>query len=262
MSELRVLHKNTMRTLGKPHVLPTLTVTWLFCLLSGMAAVLFCRFCLVLATIYLPFDVTDLLSMTALPVLAVGFAVFLVFPCFLGRLRMAGLLLEGEIPLYADCFYYFGARARYCRAVGISAVLLVVYGLAGLAIFGSFAGALSLYRGVLTFYLPEFAIPLLIILLFVALAAAAGVLYLTGALLPFAALAVGNESLPLTSCFQRALRVGRQNLFKSFLFTMGQLLCLVICLLSVMTLYALWYSHYFNLIYLRYAMALFKEDSQ
>ena len=261
MPGLRALHKNTMQTLGEPHTLPTLTASFLLCLLVGMASYLFCRFLSLLAVLYLPHATAELLQITAIPIFEVVLAVLLLLPLWLGRMRMAGLLLLAERPVYGACFYYFGTAARYFRAVGASAILALAYGLAGLAVYGSFAGAVSLYRAVLLIYLPRIAPLLLVLLLHVALAATAGIIYLSGVFLPFAAIVVGNEELSTLAALARAVRVGRKHLGKSFLFSVRQLLWLALCLASVMVLYVLWYSHYFNLFYLRYSKAL-TEDAQ
>ena len=258
---LRALHKKTMQTLGAPHTLPTLTVTLLFCLLSGTAALLFCKFTRLLALLFLSSGEAELLRFTLRPILAVLLAVLLVMPLWLGRLRMAGLLLAEEKPLYRECFYYFKRPARYARAVGTSAVIAFFAILFGFGVFGVFAGAVLLYRAVLLVYLPRVAFLLFFVALQLAIAAAAGLLYLAGYLLPFAAIAVGNEEISVAAALARALRVGRRQSGKSFVFALWQLLWLVLSLLSVMVLYVLWYSHYFNLIYLRYSMTL-TEDFQ
>ena len=262
MTNLRQLHKSTMQTLGKAHTLPTLTVPFLFCLLIGMGGWLICRLFLVLALLFLPQALSELLQITAIPALEILLCLFLLLPVWLGRLRMAGLLSLGERPTYGACFYYFGKRERYFRALGASAILVLIYGLAGLAVYGVFAGVFNLYHAVLLFYLPRLAPLLLALLLHVALAATAGIVYLAGAFLPFAALVVGNEELSPLAALIRAVRVGRKSLGKNFIFAIKGLLWLLFSLATVMVLYVLWYSHYFNLIYLRYSKALCEEASQ
>ena len=259
MSRLRALHRDTVQVLGAPHALPTLTVPFLFCLLACGTVYLLCRFLAVLALVCLPLSTAELLRLTAINALQSFLVILFVLPIWLGRLRMAGLLLAGEKPLYGECFYYFRDRARYFRALGASAILYLVYGLAGLAVYGTLAGAIVLYRSIFLLYLPRIAPLLLVAVLHVALAAVAGVIYLLGNILPFAAIVVGNESLPLFAALVRALRTGRKSLGKSFAFALKGLLRLALSLASVMVLYVLWYSHYFNLIYLRYSMALTEE---
>ena len=262
MTNLRRLHKDTMQTLGEAHTLPTLTAPFLFCLLILMGGWLFCRLCLVLALLFLPQAVSELLQITAIPALEILLAVFLLLPIWLGRLRMAGLLSLGERPVYSACFYYFGTRKRYFRAVGAAVILVLIYGLAGLAVYGAFAGVFNLYHEALLYYMPRIAPLLLVLLLHVALAVTAGAIYLAGAFLPFVALVVGNEELSPLAALARAVRVGRKRLGKSFIFALKQLLWLLFSLATVMVLYVLWYSHYFNLIYLRYSRALCEEASQ
>ena len=254
MSKLRTLHKNTMQTLGAPHALPTLTVPFLFLMLVGVGIFLLCRFLAVLMVLYLSRGMADLLQLTVIPCLAFLLVAFLALPLWLGRLRMAGLVLAGETPLYGSCFYYFKHPKRYRRALGISVLLALVYGLAGLAVYGIFAGTFSVYYHVILYYVPEYALPLLLLLLHVALAGTAGVIYLAGAFLPFAAVAVGNEELSAGGAFVRAVRAGRKNMPGNFVFALRQMLWLALCLVSVMVLYVMWYSHYFNLFYLRYSM--------
>ena len=254
MSGLRALHKNTMQTLGRPHVLPTLTATFLFCMLAYGTVYLFCRLCAVITAVYLPYGTARLLRLTAVAATEIVLTVLLVLPIWLGRLRMAGMLLAGEVPAYGTCFYYFKTKRRYARACAVVLILVLVYGLAGLASYGAFAGVFSLYHAVLVYYLPRVAPLLLVLLLHVALAVTLGILYLLGTFFPFAAIAVGNEELSVREAFARAVCAGRGNLGKHFVFAIRQLLNLALCLVSVMVLYVLWYSHYFNLIYLRYAL--------
>ena len=262
MQTLRKLHKNTMQALGAPHTLPTLVAPFLFLMLSGMAVFLLCRFLAVFMVLYLPTSTANLLQLTVIPVLSTVLVVCLVLPVWLGRLRMAGLLLLDEQPTYGALFYYFGKRCRYAKALLVSAVLALAYGLLGLALYGTAVGAWHLYQAVILVYLPQYAAISLLVLLPLVLAVMAGALYLSGIFLPFAALFVGNEELPFGALLARSVRVGRKNLTKIFVFSLKQLGWLALCLVSVMVLYVLWYSHYFNLIYLRYSMALFEEDVQ
>ena len=260
-SQLRAVSRDAAALLGKSRTLPLLTLALLFCIL-----VFFTGYCIVQFTVYLT-------GLAAVPPAATVFIeiglvcleVLLLLACFmplwLGKLRLVGLLLVGEEPPLSALFYYFTTPARYARAFRVGALACTLLLVPIVAVLGLFYGAFSLYSEVLSFYLSGFlAVLLFIACLLLALGFTVSILYFSGAFAAFAAIAVGNESISVRQAFFLAARRGKQQLPLVFLFALKSLLGLLLSLVTVGVLYVLWFSHYYNLSYMRLSMVLCQEE--
>lgn len=260
-SPVRTASREAKELLGQRHVLPLLTLALLF-----LITVAFAAYCLVQFLVFLAvtFVVSDTAAAVLEPVLVVTellLLIALVMPVWLGKLRLAGLLCVGEEPQISSVLYYFTSRERYFRALRTSALTALLLILPAFAVAGLFLGAVSLYHEVLTYYFGgPLAVLLFFLLLLLALLLSVSIIFFSGAYLFFAPVAVGNENLRVRHAFALAVRGGRKNLAKTFVFSLRSLLLLALSLLTVGVLYVLWFSHYYTLSYMRLAMALCPKE--
>ena len=184
-----------------------------------------------------------------------------VMPAWLGRLRLAGLLCTGEHPMAREVLYYYTSPRRWGRAILVGLFLAFEVMLPAVLSLGAFAGGLALYNEVFLFYLPE-ALAVLLLLggFLMALALSAAIFLLCGLYLLFAAIAVGNEEMPVWNAFVVALGYGKRNLISIFLFSLHSLWHLVLSLCTFGVLLVFWYAHHYTLSYLRLSMALTKGE--
>ncbi|MBQ9099413.1 MAG: hypothetical protein IJY50_08310 [Clostridia bacterium] len=196
-----------------------------------------------------------------LGVLLSGLLFFLtVPPIWLGRLRMAGLLLAGESPLMAEILYYYTTPRRWGRAVLIGLIIALMVLIPVVLGLSAFVGALALYDE-LSFYLEAFvAVPILIFSLLLCVAFGLLLLFLSGFYLLFAAMAVGNSKLPLGRALGLALQTGYRSLPTLFVFSLRSLWHLVLSLCTVGVLHMLWYAHHYIISYLHLGRMLCKGD--
>lgn len=186
--------------------------------------------------------------------------VALVAPVWLGRLRLAGLVCTGGMPQIKEVLYYYTSFRRLGRAVLIALVLLLQILLPVSLVAGGSVFLLWLYNEVLFFAVSDgLAVVLLLFGFFVLLVLFVGTILLSGVWTLFAALAVGNESIPVFRALALALRVGRKRLGTLVLFSLRSLWHLFLCAVSFGILYLYWYSHHYLLSYLRLSMALCSE---
>ena len=184
-----------------------------------------------------------------------------VVPAWLGRLRMAGLLLSGDYPMAREMLYYYTSPRRMGRAALMGLFIAFEMMLPVVLALGAFVGVLALYNEVLIFCLPQaLAVLLLLCGFLLALGATAALLFLSGLYLLSTAIAVGNESMPVWKTFTAALRFGKKNLSTVFLFSLRSLWHLLLSLCSFGVLFVFWYAHHYILSYLRLSMALTKGD--
>lgn len=260
MQAVRASMRDASEILKKRGNLALLTTTLLFCLL-----VTFTWFT-VMQLVGLLFDYI-LLSVEAEQAVApleglwtlLSALLFLAFvmPAWLGRLRVAGLLLAGDTPMAREVLYYYTSPRRLGRAILTGLFIALEVMLPAVLALGAFAGALALYNEVWVFYLPD-ALAVLLLLLGFLLAFAISVLllFLSGLYSLSTAIAVGNESMPVWNSFTAALRFGKRNLPTVFLFSLRALWHLVLSLCTFGVLYVFWYGHHHILSYLRLSMAL------
>lgn len=260
-SPVRTAKREANLALSRPRVLPLLISSLLFLMLVAIAAYCFVQFLVFLTVFFVTDPVAAAVTELCLIVVEVLLLISLVMPVWLGKLRLTGLLSVGEAPPLSSLFYYFTSRERYLRAWRTSALCALLLFLPLLAILGLFLGAVSVYGEVLIFYLsgPE-AMLLLYFLLLVALVFSLSILYFSGAYLFFAAVCVGNENMRVRDAFVTSVRAGRKNLCAVFLFSLRSLALLALSLLTVGVLWVLWFSHHFNLSYMRLAMALCPKE--
>lgn len=253
----KAIWKDTSLLMQKRSTLPSLTFAFLFCLLIAAAT-----YCLIEFAAYVCGSlVTTVLAATIAKIIliVVGLILFLsaFMPLWLAKLRMAGLLWQGIEPSSKDVFYYFTSFSRYARAWRIGTVATLLLALPVAAVIGLFAGAVNLYDAVLWVYFSApVAVLLFIILILIALVLSVAVLFVGGTCLAFAAVAVGNEQLRLRAAFALAIRAGKHHLMQVFVFSLKSLLWLLLSLLTVGVLFVLWFSHFYNLSYMRLSMAL------
>ncbi len=184
-----------------------------------------------------------------------------VMPLWLGKLRMAGLLWQGKVPEQKEIFYYFTSRSRYFRAWRTGALTTLLLLLPVTAVAALFSGVANVYHSILTVYFTgPVAVLLCIVLAILAIAIGVAVWFFSGTHLAFAAVAVGNERLKLRQCFLLAARAGKRHIMEIFAFSLKSFLWLVLSLLTVGVLYVLWFSHYYNLSYMRLSMALCPKE--
>lgn len=178
-----------------------------------------------------------------------------VLPAWLARLRMAGRALAEKEIYPQDVLYFYTSRRRFARAIVTG--LFVAFELAVpafiffLALLGGFAlcdyGFNFLYAGEWWAIALNYLLGALVILL---------LLFLSGVWHAFAAIAVGNEELPLWRAFVISVANGARNLCKTFRFTLLSLWHLFLSLLTVGVAYLFWYSHHFLLSYLEFSKAV------
>ena len=239
--------------------LALLATTLLFCLL-----VTFTWFTVIqlvgLLLDYIPVEAKQAFNVFEWLWMQLSALLFLVFvmPAWLGRLRVAGLLLSGEQPMAREVLYYYTSLRRMGRAIlmGIFAVFEVMLPL--VVALGTFTGVIALYNEVLL-YLPDaLSILALIVGFLIAVAITVLLLFLSGLYLFSTAIAVGNETMSVWDAFTAALRVGKKNLLSIFFFSLRSLWHLALSLCTLGVLFVFWYAHHYNLSYLRLSMALTK----
>ena len=124
-------------------------------------------------------------------------------------------------------------------------------------------GALLLYANVFLAYCSPIVALLLLALCFVAIFAfALLVLFFAGVLLPFVAVALGNEEMSVRKAFWLSLHAAKGQKRYIFSFTLRQIPHVLLCILTIGVYYIFWYSPRFVLSYLRLSQVLFpKEES-
>ena len=246
--------------LKKPGHLTLSIQSLLFCLLT------FFVWITVTQLLTIPFEyaleqtesIAAMMALEGIYYFVIGTLLFLmVFPAFLGRLRLAGRMCTGDVPMVREVLYYFSSAARYRRALVLSLVLTVQVLLPVLLCSLAFLGAFELYFQVFFFeFSPLVSALLLIAALLVVLALSVGVLFLTGLFQMTAAIAVGNEELSVFGALRLALRKGSKRLGTLFRFSMRSLWHLLLSLVTFGVLFVLWYAHHYIISYLRLCMAL------
>ena len=260
---IKSIRQDTALLMQKNNTLPCLTSAFLFCLLVAGAA-----YCLVEFAVYITGTLVTsptVVVIAEIVLIVCGVLLFLstVMPLWLAKLRVAGLLWQEFEPMPQDIFYYFTSFSRYCRAWRTGAVAVLLFALPIAAVIGLFSGALHLYSGVLLIYFSApVAVLLLILLLLLAIVISVGVLFFGGVYIAFAAVAVGNEQLSLRAAFLLAVRGGKRHTKEIFAFSLRSLLWLILSLLTVGVLFVLWFSHFYNLSYMRLSMALCSLESE
>ena len=249
--------KEAAAVLERPGVFPMMLAAFLLCLVLTVALPLAVDG---ITAMLLALGVPQLqltILYVALQVLMAAGLVLLAAPLWLGRLYMAGALLAGQNTHPSAVFYYLTSRRRFGRALGIEVILCLLLAVPGGVIAGLFALAWRLYVSVFDVL---FAAPAAVLafaaLLLIAAALSLGALYLASAFLPFAAVAVGNEEMPLLSALRLSVTAGGRNLTPCAGFLFKSLLRLLLGLLTVGVLHVLWNSHIFVLSYMRLSMAL------
>lgn len=250
-------------SLERRGVLARLIAAWLFGLLCAFTCLFVAQMVdVICAQLYTLWEgpVTEFLFYLLPIAVLVCSLVLVVLPLWLGRIRMAGLALNGEDFALRECFYYFTSLARHWRAVrvGLSALLMaaVPASFCALACFGSYQ-IFDLVRSSLHANLLAVIAAQLILL---ALGIFALLMLLSGRFLLFAALAVGNEELSLSRCLSLALSAGRvTDVFRT---VCRWLWYLFLSLCTVGVLYVLRYAHLITLSYLRLAQTLCPKGEQ
>lgn len=215
---------------------------------------------------FLAILVTDMVTWyiltCVLAVLTVLGWLFLAMPVWFGRLRMAALLTEGEEVTARDILYYFGDKKRLFRAWRISMVACLIGVLLAVAVTVLFGGVLILYFNVFSPNLkPFFAVLLLLACLLGALLITTAILLLSGAFLPFAAVALGNESFDVRRAFAISVRAAKGKIGYIFRFTLRQIPHVLLSLVTIGVYYIFWYAPRFVLSYLHLSRVLCpKED--
>lgn len=248
----RLVVKETSGVMGRRGTMVTMLGSLLFCGAATYAPYCFSELLITLAHL---FPLTELgAAIFADSFHALGFLLFfsLVLPLWLGRLRMSGLLWQGELPVARELFYYFTAGKRLLRAWRIGFVALV----------GVFFPAGLIYILYQCGYFLEPGLPLALYTVGV-LALALLLVFLSGFWLLFVGIAVGNESMPVRYALEHALLSGKRHFFTIVRFTLRSLLWLLLSLATMGVLLVLYFAHFYNLSYLRLCMALCpKEDVQ
>ena len=260
---IKTIRQDTALLMQKNSTLPCLATAFLFCMLNAGAA-----YCLVEVALYIIGELVSSLTAAVIAEIVLilcGLLLFLstVMPLWLAKLRMAGLLWLEREPMPQEIFYYFTSFSRYGRAWRIGAVAVLLHAVPVAAVIGLFAGAIHLYGEVLWVYFSApVAVLLFILLLFMVIVISVGVLFFGGIYIAFAAVAVGNEQLRLRAAFLLAVRAGKRHTKEIFIFSVKSLLWLVLSLLTVGVLFVLWFSHFYNLSYMRLSMALCSGESE
>lgn len=259
--DLQAIKRDAMAALHRSGTLPRLTCALLFCLLVTFAVYCLQQLAVYLAGLYATTLIAAVIAEIALVLLELLLFLAFVMPLWLAKLRMAGLVLLGEEPPLSALFYYFTSPRHYARAWRIGAVLALLLLVPAVAVVGLFFGAWSLYTAVFTVYFSgPVAVLLLILCFLMAIAVSVLVLFFSGAYLAFAAVAVGNEDMRVRQAFYFAVARGKRNLTHIFLFSVKSLLWLLLSLATVGVLHVLWFSHYYNLSYMRLSMALCPKE--
>ncbi len=255
------VRRDTAALLQSPRSLPSLVFALLFCMLAFAAA-----YALGELGAFVTIRLSDpsyaiVLAELVLALVLLFSVLSSVMPLWLGKLRMAGLLWQGIVPAQKEIFYYFTSRSRYFRAWRTGALTTLLLLLPVTAVAALFAGVANVYHSILTVYfMGPVAVLLCIVLAILALAIGVAVWFFSGTYLAFAAVAVGNEHLKLRQCFLLAARAGKRHITEIFAFSLKSLLWLVLSLLTVGVLYVLWFSHFYNLSYMRLSMALCPKE--
>ena len=180
-----------------------------------------------------------------------------VWPVWLGRLRLCGACFTGEMVHPRAVFYYLTDARRWGRSLGTLALFLLLSAVPVGASIGLFLLCYKLYRGVLlAVLLYPFAVLLYAVLLMVAVAMAFGLLLLCGLYLPFLAVAAGNDDLALGTVLTLSWRAGRRNFGACAGFLCKSFFRLLLGLITVGVWQVLWNTHVFLLSYMRLSMAL------
>ena len=251
------LHARTL--LSRSHTLPTMIPAFIFCLVVTFGIYML-FYTVVAAFLCVPLSDAFLMGLSvAAQILPVALEMIFLLPLLYGKLRMAGMIAEGEKPLISAVFYYYTSPRLFLRALCISlglfiSVLLPLILPYFLVVAGVFLGMEVILGGL--------GVLVFVLALLLALALLVFGVIFSVMSLSFVALAVGNESLSVRAAFFMALREGRKNLKSNFGFLLHTLPRLLLSLATVGVLYVAWFSHYFAFTYLRYAKALsLKEDS-
>ena len=248
--------------LAKPHTLPTLLLALLFCLLASVIPYGAQRLFYYAAYLLLKSDLW--LVIIELLLTAFGVLAFWLFamPLWLARLRMAGLLIGGTVPAATEIFYSFSSRSRYFRALRVGGMALLLLLLPLLAVCAMVAGAINAFQLILTSFGIGYALLSVPPLVFAVLWLSLLVLFLSGLLRLFLAVAIGNEMLSVRESLMVALQFGRKNLKALFLFALKNLLLLLLSLATVGVLHVLWFSHYYTLSYLNLSIILTSKENE
>ncbi len=255
----RALSAHARMLLSRSHTLPALIAAFIFCLMVAVGIYML-LYTAVAALLCLSLSDAFITGLgIALMILPMALEMLLLLPLLYGKLRMAGMISEGEKPLISAVFYYYTSPRLFLRAARISLGLFISVLLPLLLPYFLVAGGEFLGMAVIS---GDLGALLFIMALLLALALLVfGVIFAVMSL-SFVALAVGNEALPVRAAFFMALREGRKNLKSNFGFLLHTLPRLLLSLATVGVLYVAWFSHYFAFTYLRYARALsLKEDS-
>ena len=255
----RALSMHARAQLSFSHTLPTLIAAFIFCLMVAVGIYML-LYTVVAALLCLSLSDAFITGLSiALLILPVTLEMLLLLPLLYGKLRMAGLIAEGEKPLISAVFYYYTSPCLFLRALRISLGLFLSVLLPFLLPIGVVVGAAFLATAVLSEGLGALVFVLALLLALAILVF--GVIFSVMSL-SFVALAVGNEGLSVRVAFFMALREGKRNLKANFGFLLHTLPRFLLSLATVGVLYVAWFSHYFAFTYLRYVRALsLKEDS-
>ena len=243
--------------LQRDGALAKMVASGIFCLLLAFAWVFFVQLIEVLILWILPPTATDLSTFFYLlraGLLGLGL-LLLILPVWLGRVRLAGLLLKDGDPALREIFHYFGDLHLYWRAVRIGATLVIQALLPILLAALAFGGAFALYDALRISEPDRIAVALLVIVLVFCVQLSLVLLLLSGIWIGFAALAVGNEQLPLSVALRRSLRGGR-SFGALFCFTLLWLWRLLLSFATLGVLFILRYSHKYLLSYLHLSEVL------
>ena len=248
--------KEAAAMLGRPGVWPMMLTTFFLCALLTIAPFIVADcFYTFLVLAHMPETAQGFLY-DALYVLAAVITALAVLPVWLGRLRLSCACFMGEDPHPRETFYYLTSPRRWGRALGILALLAVLLAIpVGLSAC-LFILCRSMYDAILP-HMPLFAAAFLYMtaVLF-AVALVFVILLLCAPLLPFAAVAVGNDDLRLYRALGLSLRAGKRNFGALAAFIAKSFLRLLLGLLTVGVLQVLWNTRLFLLSYTRLTMAL------
>lgn len=243
--------------LQRDGTLAKMVASGILCLLLAFAWVFFVQLIEVLILWMLPPTATDLslfFYLLRAGLLGLGL-LLLILPVWLGRLRLAGLLLKDGDPALREVFHYFDTPRLYWRAVRIGAMLVIQALLPVLLTALAFGGAFALYDALRISEPKHVAVALLVIVLVFCVQLALVLILLSGVWLTFAALAVGNEQLPLSAALRRSLHCDRSLGFL-FCFTLRWLWRLLLSFATLGVLFVLRYSHKYLLSYLHLSEVL------
>lgn len=257
----RVAWREADAVLSRPHALPSMLGALFLCLLVTFAILAGIEFLMYFSLLYIETYFAKIVADICFFVLALLLMLILLLPLWLGKLRMVGLWCVGNEPPSREVLYYFTSRRRYLRALRVGALTLLLLSLPALAVFLLFAGAWNLYVAVFDVHFGTFfAVSLLLAALLAALSLSVGVLFFGGIFFAFTALAVGNESLAVRRALLLAVSRGKKNLRVIFRFSLRALWQLLLSLLTVGVLWVVWFSHRYNLAYLKLSMIMSPEE--